>query len=327
MFHSKLSNSFNIKLKNISKKLILIFGHIRPDGDSIGSQIALTRCCKLLGYNAQAVIVEPIPRIFKSFIQDTSFIKYDQLDIRKKYTIITVDCANLTRTGKRFNQVNNSIYMNVDHHISNLSYAKNNYIIANFSSTSEILASFMIDQNLPIDLVSARALYMGIATDTGQFKYTYMTTRIFSIIQYLVKLGINPEEIANDLYTKESLQRMQLLSNFLKTLQLEIDGKVCIGYLYDNSYKEAGAAKEDSAGFVNYTNAIKGVKIGVLLEELKGNIKGSLRAKNKKYCLNKIAAKFKGGGQECAAGFMLSGNIKSFYPELKLRLKEHLLKV
>ncbi len=309
-------------LHGLKGKKVAVMGHLRPDGDCIGSQVAFCRC--LIGLGVEAVCVNPhaIPRVLQSFVGDTPFVPLDEFDARG-YIGANVDCADEVRIGKDLREFFPEIEVNIDHHISNEGYARNNFIDAGSSATAEILAGLFIDCGLPIEATMAQALYVGIVTDTGQFRFPSTTRQVFEICRLLTEMGADPAAAAMELYEKESLSKLQLLERFLASLRLECDGRACIGVIKNGVYNETGADREDSEGLVDYARSIDGVEVAVLLEERDGAIKGSFRSKDPVHRVDVLAKNFNGGGHACAAGFNCSGNLEEFYSNLVEVLREH----
>jgi phosphoesterase RecJ-like protein len=241
------------------------------------------------------------------------------------HVAVTVDCADKKRIGDRLIELFPEVALNVDHHISNKAYAKENLIIATASATAEILAGFYMDLGYEIDAVTAQALYVGIATDTGQFRFPSTTPETFEIARRLCEYGAQPSVAAHELYECETFAKIKLLQNFLNSLSMEFDHRVCVGLIENGVYAETGATIDDSEGLVDYARSIAGVDIGVLIEDRDGALKGSLRAKNPFYRVDQVAKQFNGGGHACAAGLNVeNSSIKEFYPQLMEALGKHL---
>ncbi|MBC2602342.1 DHH family phosphoesterase [Puniceicoccus vermicola] len=304
-------------------KKLAVCGHLRPDGDCIGSQVAFCRFLLAKGIEAAAIKTDPIPRNLESFVGDTPYIDVKDFD-PAGWEMVAVDCADEIRVGKALREKLPTTLFNVDHHISNPGYAEHNLIMAHSCATAEILSELFLSLGHHPDEVTANALYVGIATDTGQFRFPSTSTRTFEICCNLCEFGANPAKVATFLYEQETMGRMQLLQSFLSTLKLSLDGKVCTGCILDGEYERTGTSNEDSEGFVDYARAIEGVRVGVFLEENKGKIKGSLRCKDPIFRVDTIAKQFDGGGHACAAGFRVESTIEEFYPKLVRILEDHL---
>ena len=321
-FFPQFSRGFGGLLNELEGKRVAVLGHLRPDGDSIGSQIALCRVLRDRGVDAIAISPDPIPRVLRFFVGDTPFHSGDNFQVEGRVAIC-VDCADIVRIGKALQKEFQRFLVNIDHHISNRDYAEYNFVSPQASATSEILAGLFCDLKIEFDAVTAQALFVGIATDTGQFRFPSTTQQVFAITGRLLEYGADAAGAALHLYEQESVGKLKLLKRFLATLTFECNGKVCVGFLREGAYEKAGAQKEDSEGLVDYARAIDGVEIGVLVEERNGSIKGSFRSKHALHRVDRLAAQFNGGGHACAAGFNCIGPLDAFYPRMVDTLRAH----
>lgn len=309
-------------LHSIKARPVAVLGHVRPDGDCVGSQVAIVRCLRALGCDAVAVNAFPVPRNLTAFVGDTPF-HLPSADLLAGRTLVSADCAAHARLGKAVIAHIGPVFLNVDHHISNERFAEHNLVEEDASATAEVLAGFYLDMDLPLDAVTAQALYVGIATDTGQFRFPSTTGRVFELCCRLIGLGAQPGKAAAALYENEPFVRIELLQRFLASLRFECGGRVCIGMLGQEAWDRTGAEHEDADGLVDYARAIEGVDIGVLIEERDGHVKGSLRCKDPVHRVDRIAARFNGGGHACAAGFNPGTSAKEVYPQIVAALEEH----
>jgi phosphoesterase RecJ-like protein len=251
------SNLFANALTELKGKPVLVLGHRRPDGDCIGSQVGLTRVLIELGVNACAVNQDPVPRTLKKFVGNTPFFSPEEIE-GNDFTIVTVDCADKHRIGEELSKRFPEVFLNIDHHVSNNNYAKTNFVLADASATGEILAKFFLDCEMKIDSITADALYVGIATDTGQFCYSGTNASVFEVCRRLCEYGADPSSVAHELYEREKPGRVQLLQRFLASFRMEHDERVCIGTLRDSYYKETNTHPEDAESFVDYARSMEG---------------------------------------------------------------------
>lgn len=317
------SASFAELIRQLEGFSVLVLGHRRPDGDCIGSQVALTRILRALRINAIAVNNDPVPRTLQKFVGDTPFTDPQGIEAGD-YKIVTVDCADHARVGDELRKRFPSVFLNVDHHVSNTKFAEHNFVLSDASATGEILAKFFFDSDLEVDQTTADALYLGICTDTGQFCYSGTNAAVFEVCRKLCESGCNPSMVAHELYEREKPGRIQLLQKFLASFRMEFNDSVCIGSIREDFYQETGTKPEDAENFVDYARSLEGVEIGVLVEDRNGKLKGSFRAKDKKYRVDLLAKQFSGGGHACAAGFNVDVPFDEFYPNLVNSIGEHL---
>ena len=317
------SASFAELIRQLEGLSVLVLGHRRPDGDCIGSQVALTRILRAIGINAIAVNNDPVPRTLQKFVGDTPFTDPQGIEAGD-YKIVTVDCADHARVGDELRERFPSVFLNVDHHVSNTKFAEHNFVLSDASATGEILAKFFFDSDLEVDQTTADALYLGICTDTGQFCYSGTNAAVFEVCRKLCESGCKPSIVAHELYEREKPGRIQLLQKFLASFRMEFNDSVCIGSIREDFYQETGTKPEDAENFVDYARSLEGVEIGVLVEDRNGKLKGSFRAKDKKYRVDLLAKQFSGGGHACAAGFNVNVPFDEFYPNLVNSIGEHL---
>lgn len=323
-FYPEQSPLFAAAVENLKGKKVAVLGHQRPDGDCIGSIVAVVRVLKSLGNEAVGLNRDAVPASLEAFVGDTPLLMAKDFE-PDGHVAVTVDSADFKRVGDRLNELFPEVALNIDHHISNKNYALENIVIADACATAEILAGFFLDLGYEIDPITAQGLYVGIATDTGQFRFPSTTPDTFEIARRLCEHGANPSRAAYQLYERESFAKIQLLQHFLDSLHMEFDHRVCIGLLENGVYDKTGATIDDAEGLVDYARAIDGVDIGILIEDRDGSIKASLRAKDPFYRVDLVAKVFGGGGHACAAGLNVeNSSMAAFEPQLIKALGEHL---
>jgi phosphoesterase RecJ-like protein len=328
-FFPELSAEFAKLLATLKGRKIAIIGHARPDGDCIGSQVALARVLAALGFDAICVNPDPVPRRLLFLVSGMSFSRTDDvLKTTNDRAAIFVDCADHARAGERLKFHYPEPVAVIDHHLSNVGFSAANLVDSAAAATCEILAGVFFDNGLPVDAQCAQALYTGLLTDTGQFRFTSTSRRSFLIAGELVARGAKPSEAGYHLYERETVGKLKLLQQFLASLKLECGGRVCIGTLAPGAFESTGANGEDTEGLVDYARSIEGVEIAALVEErADGTVKASLRAKDPVYRVDLVAAKFNGGGHACAAGLNLKKGTDDFHARLVAALADRLAAV
>lgn len=298
--------SFRGLLKAIDNRAVAVIGHARPDGDCIGSQVALARVLRSQGIDARCVNADQVPRRLGFAANGENFTNVDGLG-EFDGVAIYVDCADQDRPGPRLRARFPDVLGNIDHHVSNSRYAIHNCVSVTAAATCEILGALFLDEDLPIDAITAQALYAGIVTDTGQFRFASTTRATFQISAELMARGANPVDAGFQLYEREPLGKTQLLQRFLASFELHADNRICLGTLASGVFAETGTSPEDTEGLVDYARAIDGVEIGGLIEVRPEGVKASLRTNDPLFRVDRIAAQFGGGGHACAAGLSLTG--------------------
>lgn len=317
-FFPALSAEFARLLATLAGRKVAVIGHARPDGDCIGSQVALARVLATRGHDVICINADAVPRRLQFLVSGMNFIRTDEaLKITDDRAVIFVDCADHARAGDRLKAHFPKPIAVVDHHLSNVGYAEFNLVDSASAATCEILAGVFFDNGLTVDAQTAQALYTGILTDTGQFRFHSTSRRCFLLAGELVARGADPTEAGFELYERESIGKLQLLQRFLSSLQMECGGRVCIGHLPTGIFEATGTTAEDTEGLVDYARSIDGVEIAALIEERpNGAVKASLRAKEPAFRVDSIAAQFNGGGHACAAGLNLKTGAENFQSRL-----------
>ena len=321
-FFPELSEAFKGLLSTVAGRSVAVIGHARPDGDCIGSQVALARVLTARGSPSVCVNPDPVPRRLAFAARGMTFVGTDEALLLPTDTLaVFVDCADHARAGERIRQRFPSPAGNIDHHLSNSGFAAANVVDSGSAASCEILAGLLLDEGIAIDACTATALFAGIVTDTGQFRFNSTSQRTFVLAGELVARGASPPEAGYELYERESSGKLRLLQKFLASLSMECDGRVCIGTLPLGVFEATGTTAEDTEGLVDFARSIDGVDVGVLIEERPaGGVKASLRAKDPLCRLDLAAAHFGGGGHACAAGL----NLKKGAGDFRERLLETL---
>ncbi|MCF7760809.1 MAG: bifunctional oligoribonuclease/PAP phosphatase NrnA [Cephaloticoccus sp.] len=329
LFYPEHSPRLKALLPKFSGRKLAVVGHARPDGDCIGSQVGLTRVLCALGYDAVCVNADPVPRRLQFLTQEMTFLRTDDiLPVAEDYAAIFVDCADGARCGSRLQAAFPQPVAIFDHHISNNGFSDHDFIDTGSAATAEILAGMFFDLGFPVDTVAAQALYTGILTDTGQFRFPSTSRRTFLLAAELLARGAQPSEAGFELYERETIGKLRLLETFLKSLKLECAGQLCVGHLPRGIFAATDSTAEDTEGLVDYARSIEGVDVGALIEERDdGTLKASLRSKNPAYRLDRIAGLFNGGGHACAAGLSLTMEFNEFYPKLVEAITRQIAKV
>ena len=328
-FYPQLSADFARLLATLTGRKIAVIGHARPDGDCIGSQVALARVLRARGHDVVCVNPDPVPRRLVFLVDGVGFLRTDDvLAANEDRAAIFVDCADHARAGERLKARYPAPVAVVDHHLSNVGFTPANLVDAKSAATCEILAGIFLDNNLPIDAVTAQALFTGIMTDTGNFRFEAVSRRVFALAGELVARGAKPADAGYELYERESAGKLKLLQHFLASLKMECGGRVCIGTLPAGIFEQTGSTQEDTEGLVDYARSIEGVDIGALIEERADKtVKASLRAKEPVYRVDLVAAKFGGGGHACAAGLNLKTDTENFHQRFVAALAERIAAV
>lgn len=311
--------SFAQKLKE--EKKVAIFSHVRPDGDTIGSAFALKMALEKLGILADLFCDEEISEKFNFILLGETFKK----TLTDSYTaFIAVDSADITRLG---NFAENFSYhkrtYNLDHHISNTRYAKYNLVIDN-ASNSENVYDLILELGVQIDEKIAKALALGITTDTGAFKHKNLTSKTLEVASKLKDLGADYNAIIYNTFTKQSKQRAKLFALVMSKIRYLLDDRFAVIIVLLDDIQKAGAKSEDTEGFIDFIMGIDCVEVGAcLLEMTKNNYKISFRSKSAD--VNSVASVFGGGGHVLASGCRISGDLEEVIDKIRYAVKQRLV--
>ena len=289
----------------------VVLSHIRPDGDAIGSTIALGHALEKMGKTVHYINEDGVPDNLK-FLPGSDKVTTppsEPLDIQ---VAIALDCATKPRLGDNALHAASlaKTWINIDHHISNPKYGDYNHIDSISPATGQILYNLITEQNFPFSDLTRDSIYVAVSTDTGSFQYSNTTSTTYEMAADLVRRGINVGEINALTYDSNPYRRIELLRSLLNTLQLSDDGKVADWQLLNEVKEQYKLKPEDSEDLIDLIRGIEGVLVATFFEELPdGKIRVSLRAKDDSMDCSEIAGKFKGGGHKRAAGIRMAGPI------------------
>ncbi len=285
---------------------IAIAGHVRPDGDCVGSCLATYNYIKTYYPHAKVdLYLEPIPNIFK-FMKRSDEIQSEWPDDRSYELFIAQDCGDTSRLGnaaKYFETAAHTIC--VDHHVSNQSFAEHNYIFPDASSTSELIFELLPYER--IDREIAECIYTGIIHDTGVFQYSSTSRRTMEIAGKLMEKGIDFSRIVDETFFTKTYNQNQIMGLALVKSKLHLNGACISSVITKEEMKEYDVLPKHLDGIVSQLRVTKDVEAAIFLYELlDGEFKISTRSKNL-VDLSQIAVKYGGGGHKRAAGFSMKG--------------------
>jgi bifunctional oligoribonuclease and PAP phosphatase NrnA len=283
----------------------VVFSHEFPDGDGIGSQLAMFHLLDKLGKKVTLVNRDKVPEQLL-FMPGSDRLVREHVDVTGSEVVVMIDVPVPERCGFEDGKeyISNARHsINIDHHISCIEYAEHNWIDPDASSVGEMLFQLFDRGGFNICRDAAICLYTSMITDTGNFRYSNTTAETLRVAGELIKLGADPAAISGEIYSNLPHSRYRLLALALDTLTLINNGTIATIKVTREMMEKTGASPNDTDGIVNYTSTIKGVRIGVFLRETDdGKVKASLRSKTSKYNVNLIAGKFGGGGHPTASG-------------------------
>jgi len=288
-------------------RVFCVTGHIRPDGDCIGSQLGLALALRDQGKSVVCWNEDAVPD--KLAFLDTARLFEKPKRGRKFDCVIATDSASFERLGKVGGCIGaRKLLINIDHHASNTRYGDINWISAHEPSTGELIFRLLKAANWPVTPAIADCLFTAVSTDTGSFQYPTTLPSSYHVAGDLVKRGANLERICDEVYQSYPLSRVRLLQHMYNHFRLVHDNKIAWFWLKRSDYVRTGAAPDDSEGLIDHIRAIAPVVVACLFEEVGPDLtRISLRSKSDKVNVNEIAREFGGGGHHAAAGARIPG--------------------
>jgi phosphoesterase RecJ-like protein len=286
----------------------VVISHVRPDGDALGSEIALAHSLRQFGKEAKAWNEDGMLEKY-SFLPGADILSPPPNEPEDFDVAIALDTATQSRLGAARQAVRSAkLWINIDHHPSNPRYGDLVYIDPTAPATGQILFEFLASEELPIDKMIAENLYAAISTDTGSFQYPNTTARTFEIAAELVRRGVNVGRLSQQLYESYPRRRLELLRALLESMRFEADGRVASFSLSLKTAGRLGVLPEDNEGLIDHLRAVRGVVVAIFFEELAdGKVRVSMRSKSDAADVCAICQKFKGGGHTLAAGARVPG--------------------
>ncbi|MEP6602838.1 MAG: bifunctional oligoribonuclease/PAP phosphatase NrnA [Spartobacteria bacterium] len=284
--------------------------HVRPDGDALGSQIALALALKHLGKDVRVWNEDGMLEKY-SFVPCSNLVSKPPSKPEDVDVAIALDTAIQNRLGTAGEAIGSAkVWINIDHHPSNPGYGDLVRIDAESPATGQIIFELLKDQKLPLDLAIAENLYVAISTDTGSFQYPNTTARTYEIAAELVHAGVDVGRVNRLLYENFPRRRVELLRELLRTMRFVGDGRVASFSLSLQTASDLGVLPEDNEGLIDHIRAIHGVIVAVFFEELaEGKVRVSMRSKDEKADVCAICKIFGGGGHTLAAGARVRGSL------------------
>lgn len=293
----------------------IVTTHENPDGDALGSLLATTVALRSLGKDVVMFLdgTGPVPREY-AFMRLDDLVRELPTDVGER-ALVAVDCAKADRIGPDASVVERaSTVINIDHHHDNSLFGDLNLIVADASSTGEVLRD--IFRALAVELTPelAEPLYIALVTDTGRFQYTNTTPKALRLAAELVEAGADVHAVFQQVYESVEFAKLKLLARALDRARVLEGGRIIVSNLLRSDFGEVGAAGSYSEGIIDYLRAVEGAELAVLIREPPANEEPSkrisLRASVDELDVSAIARLFGGGGHRQAAGFSSDASVE-----------------
>ena len=291
------------------EQTFLILTHYRPDGDAIGSQLALTLLLRNLGKTVEAWNDDDVPAKFK-FLPGAKLITRPPATPKAFDVVIAIDSSNWQRVGTSAEKIaSRKHFINIDHHVSNDKFAQINWIVTESPASGQIAFDLIKRGHFTLTAEIAQCLFAAISTDTGSFMFGNTTAACLRAAAELVETGINVGELSRHVYESYPYARLRMLQMALADLKLTDHKRTAYFWLTKDMFNNSGAKREDTEGLIDFARAIEGVVVALLFEELDepSKFRVSFRSKHPQVDVNSIARHFGGGGHREAAGARLTG--------------------
>ncbi len=289
----------------LASKKIIIASHVDPDGDSLGSMIALCLILKKLGLDAVMYSIDGVPNSYKFLpyaSEIVSEVPREEFDL-----LITVDSSDISRIGKK--KIKAKKIINIDHHPDNTNFGDINYVKM-ISSVAEQIYHLIENFKVVIDREIATALYISIITDTGNFRYSNTLPSTFEIAKELVLAGASPSDSAVAVYENKRMEALKILAYALMNAESVKQGKVVYSVITHQMMMDTKARGEDLVGIIDHIRSVKTAEVAILFrEEERDRFKINFRSKGKVNVSN-IARALGGGGHVQASGCQVEGDLE-----------------
>jgi bifunctional oligoribonuclease and PAP phosphatase NrnA len=323
----------NFKFEEIGRILcenqrFAVLSHVRPDGDALGSQLAMA--LSLLELEKEVRVWNEDGMLEKySFLPRAELLTKPPSVPEDVDVAIALDTAIQNRLGTALAAVRSAkIWINIDHHLSNPGYGNVVYVDPAAPATAEIVFRLIRSQGLPFNRDIAENLYAAISTDTGSFQYPKTSAHTLEIAAELIRAGLDVGHLNQQLYENYPRRRLELLRELLRTMRFEYGGRVASFTLSLKTASELGVLPEDNEGLIDHLRAIRGVIVAIFFEELAdGKVRVSMRSKSDAVDVCAVCQKFGGGGHTLAAGARVRGTLseveKKVLEEVSEALQSH----
>jgi len=289
-----------------SRRRFVLSSHARPDGDSIGSQLAMAYALKALGKDVTVINADAAPPPLMAFPGVSEIRIAPRADGDFEAAII-MECGDLARTGVL--GLDRFFVINIDHHPGNTGYGGINWFDPSAAACGEMIFDLVPALGVPLSVEIATHIYLAILTDTGSFHYSSLTPRTFDICRATLEAGVDPVLVARNVYDSNNMGRLKLFGAVLSAMQIDQTGRIAIVYLDHEMAREAGGTYEDTEGLINLPLTVKEIQAVVFFKQDQGDqYRVSMRSKSE-IDIGAVAKQFGGGGHKNAAGCTVSGPI------------------
>jgi phosphoesterase RecJ-like protein len=301
----------------LQRQRFVITSHARPDGDAVGSQLAMAFALRQLGKDAQLVDKDPAPPQFQ-WLPGVREIQVSPTVHGQFDAAIVMECGDLSRTG--VDGFEKYFVINIDHHPGNRTFGAINWFDERAAACGEMVFDVIRSLGVPLNFDIATHLYLAILTDTGSFHHSNITPRTFDICRQTVEAGVNPAAMARRVFDSNSFGKLKLIGALLDEMQLIDDGRLAVLYMDDALLAACGCTHNDTEGVINLPLTAREIQAVVFFRVASsGDVRVSMRSKYD-VDVRVVANEFGGGGHRNAAGFTVTGRLEEVRPRILQRI-------
>ena len=304
----------------------LVVTHENPDGDALGSLLALTTALRGLGKDVAMYLPAgaPLPREY-GFLPLGDLSREAPADAAER-VLVAVDCASEQRIGDPEAIARAPLTLDIDHHHDNTRFGDVNLVVSDASSTGEVLRDVFAALDIALTSELAEPLYIALVTDTGRFQYSNTTPKALRLAAELVEAGADIHAVFQQVYESVEFAKLKLLARVLERAEVLEGGRIVVSHLVRTDFADVGASEPYSEGLIDYLREVEGAELAVFIREQMGpgavGHKGSLRASIDELDVSAIARRFGGGGHRQAAGFSSDDTLAEIVETVRLGFLE-----
>lgn len=306
-----------------SRQRFVIASHVRPDGDAVGSQLAMAYALRALGKEARVVSRDPPPPPLLVFPGVAEIEVTERVDDPGD-AVIVMESGDLTRTG--IAGLDRGFVINIDHHVGNAMYGAVNWFDLSAAACGEMVFDLVGELGVPLTYEIALHIYIAILTDTGSFHYSNISPRTFDICRRCVEAGVAPAAVARSVFDSNNLGRLKLFGAVLSRMALDASGRVATLVVDRQLAAECGGSYEDTEGLINLPLTVKEIQAVVFFKENgPGDWRVSMRSKGD-IDIHAVARQFGGGGHKNASGCSATGSLADLEAVFRQKILEQIEK-
>ena len=303
------------------RQRFVIVSHVRPDGDAIGSQLAMAFALRAMGKDVRIINRDPAPPPLQAFPGVTGIELADRVDDPGE-AVIVMESGDLSRTG--VSGLERGFVINIDHHLGNTMYGALNWFDISAAACGEMVFDLIRELAVPLSLEMATHIYVAILTDTGSFHYSSISPRTFDICRQCVEAGVDPPAVARNIFDSNNLGRLKLFGAVLSRMELDGTGRLATLSVDHRLADECGGTYEDTEGLINLPLTVKEIQAVVFFKEVgPDDWRVSMRSKGN-VDINAVAKAFGGGGHKNASGCSATGRLEDLKALFQQRISEQI---